>query len=208
MTIYEWRPGLMYHGEYTGWQVPDGDGECVFYASKGSDRRISRIQHNVVKRDEVICIDGAKRIFLSCGYYGKIDTLNRLSYIGEWKEGRREGHGKLTWKDRDVYVGEFKANTREGRGTYTWANGASYEGQWRAGNRYGNGKCKYPDGSCYEGQYLDGLRDGLGKVTFQSGDTLKGEWKLDRMEGSFACLLASTGKSFTKEYICGTMTKK
>ena len=112
------------------------------------------------------------------------------------------------WKDGDVYVGEFKANTREGRGTYTWANCASYEGQWRAGNRYGNGKCKYPDVSCYEGQYLDGFRDGLGKVTFQSGNTLEGERKLDRMEGSFACLLALTGESFTREYICGTMTKK
>ena len=61
--------------------------------------------------------------------YGRIDALNRLTYIGQWKGGKREGQGKMTWKDGDVYVGGFKSNTKEGQGTYTWSNGGSYHGK-------------------------------------------------------------------------------
>ena len=37
-------------------------------------------------------------------------------YSGQWKDGIREGHGKLTWPDGSWYEGEFQHNCIEGQG--------------------------------------------------------------------------------------------
>jgi len=197
MSKQSLTPGQWYEGEYT-LGVPDSRGECLFYASQGSKRLCDkeefhaggpgrdkkeieqRLGRRLVDRGEVTCRDGVEHISLgNCRHpacYGRIDALNRLTYIGQWKGGIREGQGKMTWKDGDVYVGGFKTNAKEGQGTYTWSNGASYHGQWLTGKRNGKGVCSYPDGSCFEGKYIDDLRHGLGKVTFPNGDTLEGKW--------------------------------
>ena len=54
-------------------------------------------------------------------------------YEGEWRDGHKEGAGKLTTADGDVFEGQFKGGKREGEGTERMAGGGVYEGQWRAG---------------------------------------------------------------------------
>jgi len=41
------------------------------------------------------------------------------TFIGEWKDGKRNGQGTFTWSDGEKYVGEWK----DGR---TW-NGTKYD---------------------------------------------------------------------------------
>ncbi len=54
-------------------------------------------------------------------------------YEGEWRDGHKDGKGKLTTADGDVYEGQFKGGKREGEGIERMAGGDVYEGQWREG---------------------------------------------------------------------------
>ena len=42
-------------------------------------------------------------------------------YEGGWKDGKREGRGKMTFADGQVYEGDFKSGTEEGHGIRTYA---------------------------------------------------------------------------------------
>ncbi len=60
-------------------------------------------------------------------------------YEGEWKEGKRMGHGVYTWANGSRYKGDFVDGKRTGHGVYTWANGNRYEGKWIDNKRHGRG---------------------------------------------------------------------
>jgi len=40
-------------------------------------------------------------------------------YVGEFKDGKRNGQGTLTKPNGDMYVGEFRDGNINGQGTYT-----------------------------------------------------------------------------------------
>ena len=46
----------------------------------------------------------------------------------------------------DVYVGEYKNGYRNGQGTYTIRDGATYVGEWKDGEWNKKGTVTYPDG--------------------------------------------------------------
>ena len=50
-------------------------------------------------------------------------------YLGEKKDGKRDGQGTRTWSDGDKYVGKWKDGKRHGRGTMIWNNRDKYEGE-------------------------------------------------------------------------------
>merc|ERR1711998_126339 len=90
-----------------------------------------------------------------------IDTIESLriqtktcadggEYVGQMKNGKKHGFGKLTWDSGAVYVGEYKDDNRDGKGTYTWNSGPN-------------------KGDVYVGEYKDDKRDGYGKYTFANG---------------------------------------
>jgi len=88
------------------------------------------------------------------------------------------------------YVGEWKDGNKNGKGTYTYASGSKYVGEWKDGKRNGEGINYWilsskvhnmPAGSKYEGQWLNGLKDGYGKTTYADGTIKEGLWK----EGDF-----------------------
>ena len=60
-------------------------------------------------------------------------------YVGEWKDGKRNGQGTYTWPDGQRYVGEFKDGNYNGQGTYTWPGGRKYVGEWQDGRPSGQG---------------------------------------------------------------------
>ena len=76
----------------------------------------------------------------------------------------------------DVYVGEFRDGLRNGRGTYTHANGAVYVGEFRDGYLNGQGTLTFPDGDVYVGEFRDGQRNGQGAYTFADGRVDNGIW--------------------------------
>ncbi|KPK85452.1 MAG: hypothetical protein AMS27_07305 [Bacteroides sp. SM23_62_1] len=80
-----------------------------------------------------------------------------LDYIGEWKDEKKNGHGKFTWEDGRIYEGDWKDDMMTGYGTFTW-----------------------PDGSRYEGQWFDNLRHGKGTFYSADGRKMETEWRFDK----------------------------
>ncbi|HEX7052934.1 MAG TPA: hypothetical protein VF211_03245 [Burkholderiales bacterium] len=111
-------------------------------------------------------------------------------YEGEFKAGRKHGHGVKTWPNGDRYEGEFVEDRREGHGVYTWGRGP-----W--------------EGERYEGGFVNDKRNGYGEYRYATGDVYRGEWKDDvaigpptemmRARAKFeAEALAAVGKPGTK----------
>jgi len=68
--------------------------------------------------------------------------------------------GVQAWPSGALYVGEFRNGRRDGRGIYTWPNGDRYEGEWSAGKPSGQGVAK-SHGVHVRGRWVDGcLRKG------------------------------------------------
>jgi hypothetical protein len=93
-------------------------------------------------------------------------TYPDSKYVGEFKDGAKNGQGTYTWLDGNKYVGEWKDDTLNGQGTFTWADGEKHMGEWKDGNRHGlgivynaNGSIKrsgiYKDNKLVTSQYID-----------------------------------------------------
>ena len=72
--------------------------------------------------------------------FGKyIDKLDGRTYIGEFKDDLRHGHGILTRCEGVEYVGDFCNDLRHGKGKQTNRK-YSYEGDWLQDAKTGHGK--------------------------------------------------------------------
>lgn len=58
-------------------------------------------------------------------------------YEGEFREGAKEGEGKLIYSNGAEYIGTWVADCAEGRGVMKYAEGEEYEGDWRQNKRHG-----------------------------------------------------------------------
>ncbi len=88
----------------------------------------------------------------------------------------------------DKYVGEFKDGKMNGHGTYTHAKGDSYVGEWKDGKKNGHGTYTYASGNKYVGEFKDDKCNGHGTYTYGpksnwAGDKYVGEWKDDKHHG-------------------------
>ncbi|XP_041479651.1 MORN repeat-containing protein 1-like isoform X6 [Lytechinus variegatus] len=141
--------------------------------------------------------------------YGVYKYCNKFfKYEGEWKEGKKHGHGKLLMSDGSYYEGEFINGEIEGHGFRKWATsrntysgqfyngelhghgvmnyglGGSYEGEWQHNRRQGHGVLKLSDGTHYEGSFHNNIRHGEGSQTYVNKDQYVGDWIMDRRQGS------------------------
>jgi hypothetical protein len=55
-------------------------------------------------------------------------------YEGEFKDGNRNGKGKMIFSNGDIYEGEFKDGIENGKGKKIFSNGDIYEGEFKEGN--------------------------------------------------------------------------
>lgn len=67
----------------------------------------------------------------------KIHYPNGCLYIGETKNGIREGKGLYYFSQREVYGGDWKNDKFEGKGVYIYENGDVYEGTMKGGQKEG-----------------------------------------------------------------------
>ena len=75
-----------------------------------------------------------------------------------------EGNGKGIWENGEYYIGQWKNGLRNGKGTYYYSNGnIKYDGDWINDKYEGNGKEIYENGEYYIGQFKNGLSHGKGK---------------------------------------------
>ena len=102
-------------------------------------------------------------------------------YVGEWKDGKRNGQGALTNKgsafDPDwTYVGEFKEGKFHGQGTLESARGDKYVGEWKDNERHGQGTRTDPYGNKYVGQWRNDARY-RGTYTYDDGSKYVGKYQ-------------------------------
>ncbi|KAH9592382.1 Alsin [Schistosoma haematobium] len=97
--------------------------------------------------------------------FGTYTDSNGLQYTGQWKNGKKQGKGRLNYTtDGSIhYDGEWDSGLRHGYGVYHYSNRATYEGQWKDGKRHGEGTMHWSDrDEIYTGSWVDGKQDGLG----------------------------------------------
>lgn len=58
--------------------------------------------------------------------------MNSISYEGGFRNGKKNGFGRMTYRDGTVYEGEFKDNAIDGKGKYT-TKAHQWEGTWKEG---------------------------------------------------------------------------
>ncbi|CAF1043614.1 unnamed protein product [Didymodactylos carnosus] len=107
-------------------------------------------------------------------------------YNGEWKCGKKDGHGIYDFavgKKERKYEGRFENDLFSGRGHMTYSNGCLYDGNWISGNRDGRGVYTWKDGDRYEGQFVGGKISGHGVKRDICGDIWTGEWEDGKKHG-------------------------
>ncbi len=82
---------------------------------------------------------------------GPIDMGNGIRYIGQFKNGMRNGRGKQVWEDFTLYEGYWADDRANGRGRLIHTNGDVYEGDWKDDKAHGKGVYTKNDGSSYTG---------------------------------------------------------
>ncbi|CAM2104543.1 unnamed protein product [Caretta caretta] len=118
------------------------------------------------------------------GYGLYVYSNSFFQYEGEWKQGRKHGHGKLLFKDRSYYEGEFVDGEIMGNGLRYWAStGNTYSGQFVSGELHGHGVMQYKDGGKYEGEFSYGMRAGHGLLVDKDGQTYQGTFHNNKKHG-------------------------
>ncbi|XP_045244154.2 MORN repeat-containing protein 1 isoform X4 [Macaca fascicularis] len=141
------------------------------------------------------------------GYGVYVYPNSFFRYEGEWKGGRKHGHGKLLFKDGSYYEGAFVDGEITGEGRRHWAwSGDTFSGQFVLGEPQGYGVMEYKAGGCYEGEVSHGMREGHGflvdrdgqvyqgsfhdnkrhgpgQMLFKNGDKYDGDWVRDQRQG-------------------------
>ena len=69
-----------------------------------------------------------------------------------------QGKGKMKWMDGKEYIGEFKDGKKDGLGKYKWNDGREYVGYWLGNKQHGLGKYVKGGKETY-GMWVNGTRD-------------------------------------------------
>ena len=102
------------------------------------------------------------------------------TYIGEIKNGKKEGYGILFNCYGEIYEGSFKDDKKNGYGKFKKISG-EYEGNFENDKKHGIGVQKTID-YIYKGQFKEDIKHGYGELEF--GNCLfEGEFKNDQIEG-------------------------
>ena len=115
---------------------------------------------------------------------GRILSVKGDCYEGDFKEGLIEGNGMFISTGGGYnYLGEFKNNKFDGKGKLIFDDNTTYEGLFSKGYISGEGNLLFRDGSYYKGNFTENTFDGKGKFYFHDGRKYNGDWKNNKMEG-------------------------
>lgn len=113
-------------------------------------------------------------------FSGKVKKIYPYGeYVGEWRDGEKNGFGKFSWSDGDFYSGEWKAGVMHGTGEFKWACGDVYVGEWKDGVIDGVGKMTWKSGEYYDGEWKAGVRHGKGVYKNPNGNLFEETWLND-----------------------------
>ena len=135
----------------------------------------------------VDCGDGVQ---LSDPYFEK-----GVTFVWEGPSKNGKAHGKGTAKRyvngvlESTYVGEYKDGVREGKGTVTTYRGTVQTGTFSKGQLIGKGKIEWENGDVYEGNIVNYHVHGPGKVKKGSGEIFEGVFYMNNpFTGKFTYL--------------------
>lgn len=116
---------------------------------------------------------------------GKYYYKNGRYFIGNYKNGFREGNGIIYYPDGKVmFESNYVEDRREGPGKFVCEDGSYYIGSFENGLFNGKGKEYYSNGKPrYKGDYVDGKREGKGKYIWRDGEYYVGHEKNDLRHG-------------------------
>ena len=117
------------------------------------------------------------------GYGTLKNKIENKTYEGNFKNGLKEGKGKLTFPDKSEYSGYFENDKISGEGEFYWANGDYYKGYFKNQIFYGEGDLKIKNGSKYKGQFFYGKFHGKGVFQWKNGDKYDGYYSYGKKEG-------------------------
>ena len=120
--------------------------------------------------------EGDRAAWTNC--FGSHTYASGNKYVGEYKDGKRNGQFIVTYANGNKYVGEFKDDKHNGEGTYTYANGNKYVGEYKDGKRNGQFIVTYANGNKYVGEFKDEKKNGRGIKFLANGKVdQSGIWK-------------------------------
>lgn len=141
------------------------------------------------------------------GYGIEENRVTGQKYFGFFKEGFREGFGKLQFSDKKFYIGEFSKGYFNGHGTLISSNGEKYVGEFLKGERTGNGILIYADGRKRIAEFKNGIVDGMGIFISQQNEKFLGGYKNGERNGK-GIFISSTGEEYVGEYNNGKRNGK
>ena len=115
--------------------------------------------------------------------FGSLFLENEIKFMGFFSENKAFGYGHLWKEDGDSYKGYWKNFEAEGWGIYKSNNGACYDGEWVEDLQNGFGIEQWPRGSIYFGDYVNGFKNGIGVLNFGNKAWYEGEFKNGIMSG-------------------------
>ena len=134
------------------------------------------------------------------GYIGKEIAVDGGIYVGEWKDGKRNGKGKIVYdadSPRDYYEGDWANDKCHGNGRCVYKQGLAvdevygpmdyYEGNWQDDDYSGKGKLTFENGAWYDGDWVNGERNGYGILLTPDSDgkefRYEGLWENGKRHG-------------------------
>ncbi|XP_033754165.1 MORN repeat-containing protein 1-like isoform X6 [Pecten maximus] len=113
-------------------------------------------------------------------------------YEGQWRNGKKHGHGKLQMQDGSYYEGTFSDGEINGHGfRYFSTSGCKYTGQFHKGELHGTGKMIYTDGSIYDGQWYRNRKHGYGVMRSSESEVYEGAYQSNLRHGEGLMLYSS-----------------
>ena len=129
-------------------------------------------------------------------------------YIGEWKEDKIKGKGRIISINGDYYEGFFNDGIIEGYGMhYSKTNGYKYYGEFKNNKFHGKGKLVYEDKTSYEGLFFEGYKNGEGKLIFKDGSFYEGNFEKNNFNGKGKFNFID-GRSYTGDWSNNSMDGK
>ena len=141
---------------------------------------------------------------------------NDGTYEGEFKDGKRNGHGKMIynpgafkWVDIYYYDGEWKDDMKNGKGEMTYDQDRKCKGiVYFENDKFTKGKnITYENGDIYNGElrHDDGAKSGKGTMQYANNDVFEGQWNFDRDNGT---LKYANGDVFEGKFYDDNKTKQ
>ena len=105
-------------------------------------------------------------------------------YFGQFKNGKKNGKGKINWSDNSYYEGEFVNNYYEGYGVYIlMSKRKGYIGEWKEGKMNGFGVFFWADGRSYKGYFESDKKHGFGIYSGKNNLRYEGKFKKGKQYG-------------------------